>query len=100
MACFSNVGFSVIYAIVAINQLTVVITKDILLLQPIGDCPGLPSGVKFDPTDQQLIQHLQGKVGVENSTPHPLLDRFITTLEGEEGICYTHPERLPGSYYS
>lgn len=61
-----------------------------------GDCPGLPSGVKFDPTDQQLIQHLQGKIGVENSTPHPLLDRFITTLEGEDGICYTHPEKLPG----
>lgn len=54
--------------------------------------------MKFDPTDQQLIQHLQGKIGVENSTPHPLLDRFITTLEGEDGICYTHPENLPGSY--
>lgn len=62
----------------------------------IQDWPGLPSGVKFDPTDQELIEHLQGKVGIDNCTPHPRIDEFIPTLEGEDGICYTHPEKLPG----
>eukprot|EP00252_Welwitschia_mirabilis_P008524 TRINITY_DN20427_c2_g2_i1.p1 TRINITY_DN20427_c2_g2~~TRINITY_DN20427_c2_g2_i1.p1 ORF type:complete len:271 (-),score=32.19 TRINITY_DN20427_c2_g2_i1:35-847(-) len=64
--------------------------------EALGEWPGLPAGVKFDPSDQELIQHLRAKVGVDNSTPHPLLDDFIPTLEGEDGICYTHPERLPG----
>jgi hypothetical protein len=27
---------------------------------------------------------------------HPLIDEFILTIEGEDGICYTHPEKLPG----
>jgi hypothetical protein len=27
---------------------------------------------------------------------HPLIDQFIPTLEGQNGICYTHPEKLPG----
>ncbi|KAI5585298.1 hypothetical protein POPTR_006G152700v4 [Populus trichocarpa] len=27
---------------------------------------------------------------------HPLIDEFIPTIEGEDGICYTHPEKLPG----
>ncbi|KAJ7981519.1 NAC domain [Quillaja saponaria] len=40
----------------------------------IHDLPGLPAGVKFDPTDQELLEHLEGK----------------------NGICYTHPEKLPG----
>lgn len=64
--------------------------------QGIADWPGLPSGVKFDPTDQELLEHLQGKVGVDNCVPHPLIDEFIPTIEGDDGICYTHPEKLPG----
>eukprot|EP01018_Ginkgo_biloba_P016046 Gb_01127 [translate_table: standard] len=60
------------------------------------DWPGLPLGVKFDPTDQELLEHLEGKVGIDNFKPHPLIDEFIPTLEGEDGICYTHPEKLPG----
>ncbi|KAL4346693.1 hypothetical protein GQ457_17G023830 [Hibiscus cannabinus] len=56
----------------------------------IHDLPGLPAGVKFDPTDQELLQHLEGK------ELHPLIDEFIPTIEGENGICYTHPEKLPG----
>nr|DAD22779.1 TPA_asm: hypothetical protein HUJ06_024242 [Nelumbo nucifera] len=28
----------------------------------IQDLPGLPAGVKFDPTDQELLEHLEGKV--------------------------------------
>uniref|UniRef100_A0A0D3EKJ6 NAC domain-containing protein n=1 Tax=Oryza barthii TaxID=65489 RepID=A0A0D3EKJ6_9ORYZ len=60
------------------------------------DWVGLPAGVKFDPTDQELIEHLEAKVREEGSRSHPLIDEFIPTIEGEDGICYTHPEKLPG----
>ncbi|CAN6441369.1 unnamed protein product [Victoria cruziana] len=65
-------------------------------LQPRPDRMGLPAGVKFDPTDQELIEHLEAKVQSEQSKAHPLIDEFIPTIEGEDGICYTHPEKLPG----
>ncbi|XP_020229754.1 SUPPRESSOR OF GAMMA RESPONSE 1 isoform X1 [Cajanus cajan] len=58
--------------------------------------PGLPKGVKFDPSDQEIIWHLLAKVGAGNSRPHPFIDEFITTLEADGGICYTHPQHLPG----
>lgn len=57
---------------------------------------GLPVGVKFDPTDQELIEHLETKVMDGGSRAHPLIDDFIPTIQGEDGICYTHPEKLPG----
>ncbi|KAK9142007.1 hypothetical protein Syun_011407 [Stephania yunnanensis] len=60
------------------------------------DWLGLPAGVKFDPTDQELIEHLEAKVEGQESKSHPLIDEFIPTIEGEDGICYTHPEKLPG----
>ncbi|WCJ30909.1 NAC domain containing protein 73 [Euphorbia peplus] len=62
----------------------------------IHDLPGLPAGVKFDPTDQELLEHLEGKVKSDARKLHPLIDEFIPTIEGENGICYTHPEKLPG----
>ncbi|KAG5062672.1 hypothetical protein AAZX31_02G094600 [Glycine max] len=58
--------------------------------------PGLPKGVKFDPSDQEIIWHLLAKVGVGDSKSHPFIDEFITTLEVDDGICYTHPQNLPG----
>ncbi|KAF3790792.1 NAC domain-containing protein 73 [Nymphaea thermarum] len=58
--------------------------------------PGLPAGVKFDPTDQELLEHLEGKVKGDASRLHPLLHEFIPLIQGDEGICYTHPEKLPG----
>lgn len=58
--------------------------------------PGLPAGVKFDPTDQEILQHLEGKVQSDACKLHPLIDEFIPAIEGENGICYTHPEKLPG----
>uniref|UniRef100_A0A7N1A0I0 NAC domain-containing protein n=1 Tax=Kalanchoe fedtschenkoi TaxID=63787 RepID=A0A7N1A0I0_KALFE len=61
----------------------------------IQELPGLPAGVKFDPTDQEIVQHLEAKA-VATHKLHPLIDEFIPTLEGENGICYTHPEKLPG----
>ncbi|KAK4286119.1 hypothetical protein QN277_002725 [Acacia crassicarpa] len=62
----------------------------------IHDLPGLPAGVKFDPTDQEILEHLEAKVRSDIHKLHPLIDEFIHTLEGENGICYTHPEKLPG----
>ncbi|XAR59188.1 hypothetical protein NMG60_11014889 [Bertholletia excelsa] len=62
----------------------------------IQDLPGLPAGVKFDPSDQEILEHLEAKVSSDVCKMHPLIDEFIPTLEGENGICYTHPERLPG----
>lgn len=62
----------------------------------IHDLPGLPSGVKFDPNDQEILEHLEAKAAADARKIHPLIDEFIPTLEGENGICYTHPEKLPG----
>ena len=55
--------------------------------------------MKFDPTDQELIEHLNSKVEEKSSKSHPLIDVFIPTIEGEDGICYTHPEKLPGNNF-
>lgn len=60
------------------------------------DWPGLPKGVKFDPSDPEIIWHLLAKVGVGDSKPHPFIDEFITTLDEDDGICYVHPQNLPG----
>lgn len=57
--------------------------------------PGLPAGVKFDPSDQEILQHLEAKL---LSRSHPLIDEFIPTIQGQNGICYTHPEKLPGIF--
>ncbi|CAA0818628.1 NAC domain-containing protein 8 [Striga hermonthica] len=58
--------------------------------------PGLPRGVKFDPSDQEIIWHLLAKVGLDNLKPHPFIDEFIPTVREDDGICYTHPQNLPG----
>ncbi|KAJ7968615.1 NAC domain protein [Quillaja saponaria] len=60
------------------------------------DLPGLPAGVKFDPSDQEILEHLEAKVLSDVRKLHPLIDEFIPTLDGDNGICYTHPEKLPG----
>ncbi|KAL0442719.1 UNVERIFIED_CONTAM: NAC domain-containing protein 73 [Sesamum latifolium] len=62
----------------------------------IQDLPGLPAGVKFDPSDQEILEHLEAKVLSDTRKLHPLIDEFIPTIDGENGICYTHPEKLPG----
>ncbi|KAJ8750002.1 hypothetical protein K2173_013917 [Erythroxylum novogranatense] len=59
--------------------------------------PGLPVGVKFDPSDLELLDHLAAKCGVGSSKPHMFIDEFISTLQEDQGICYTHPENLPGA---
>ncbi|CAN1129658.1 NAC domain-containing protein 73 [Linum perenne] len=62
----------------------------------IQDLPGLPAGMKFDPTDQEILGHLEAKVMSDPRKIHPMIDEFIPTIDGENGICYTHPEKLPG----
>ena len=56
----------------------------------------LPAGVKFDPTDQELIEHLEAKVSVDSARFQSLIDFFIPTIASEHVICYTQPEKLPG----
>ncbi|XP_057485141.1 SUPPRESSOR OF GAMMA RESPONSE 1-like isoform X2 [Actinidia eriantha] len=58
--------------------------------------PGLPRGVKFDPSDQEIMWHLLAKVSIGNMKPHPFIDEFIPTVDEDDGICYTHPQNLPG----
>ena len=55
-----------------------------------------PASVKFDPTEQQPIEHLEAKVSADSVRSHPPIDFFIPTIDNEHGICYTHPEKLPG----
>ncbi|KAK9705057.1 hypothetical protein RND81_07G030500 [Saponaria officinalis] len=62
----------------------------------IQEWPGLPRGVKFDPTDQEIIQHLLAQSGKGDEKPHPFISEFIPTVDEEDGICYTHPCNLPG----
>ncbi|CAA3002442.1 NAC domain-containing 8 isoform X1 [Olea europaea subsp. europaea] len=62
----------------------------------VKEWPGLPRGVKFDPSDQEIIFHLLAKVGVGNSKPHPFINEFIPIVDEDDGICYTHPQNLPG----
>ena len=57
----------------------------------------LPAGVKFDPTDQELIEHLEAKVSADSVRSHPLIDLFIPTIDSEHDICYAQPEKLPGT---
>lgn len=67
------------------------------ILQVAMQWPGLPAGVKFDPSELELLQHLEQKVGLGDSRPHVLIDEFIPTIDNDEGICYSHPENLPGT---
>lgn len=56
--------------------------------------------MKFDPSDQEILEHLEAKALSDTRKLHPLIDEFIPTLDGENGICYTHPEKLPGNLIS
>ncbi|CAH2033923.1 unnamed protein product [Thlaspi arvense] len=62
----------------------------------VDDWPGLPRGVKFDPSDPEIIWHLLAKSGLSDSSSHPFIDEFIPTVNQDDGICYTHPKNLPG----
>lgn len=61
--------------------------------------PGLPKGVKFEPTDADIIEFLEAKCGIGGSEPHVLIEEFIRPVTEDVGINYTHPKNLPGIYY-
>ena len=54
----------------------------------------LPAGVKFDPMDQELIEHLEAKLSADSARFQSLIDLFIQTIDIEHGICYTQPEQV------
>ena len=56
----------------------------------------LSAGVKFDPTDQELIEHLEAKVSAGSARFQSLINLFIPTIDSEHIICYTQPEKFPG----
>ncbi|WVZ72654.1 hypothetical protein U9M48_021076 [Paspalum notatum var. saurae] len=91
VCCTPSLGISTAYMILGATSF-----DGIYCCNGKKDWVGLPAGVKFDPTDQELIEHLEAKVKDEGSRSHPLIDEFIPTIDGEDGICYTHPEKLPG----
>ncbi|CAL5054535.1 unnamed protein product [Urochloa decumbens] len=62
----------------------------------VDEWPGLPKGVKFDPSDQELLWHLLAKIGKEGVKPHPFINEFIPTIDSKEGLFYIHPQKLPG----
>jgi hypothetical protein len=59
--------------------------------------PELPIGLKFDPTDPELLHHLHERCNLTNVS-NEVINEFIPTIEHPVGICYTHPENLPGTY--
>ncbi|KAM7261792.1 hypothetical protein ACFE04_020869 [Oxalis oulophora] len=67
----------------------------LVIFQAFQEGPSLSIGVKFDPTDQDIIWHFLTKVGFGNLKPHPFIDKFIPTVENAGGICYAHPQNLP-----
>lgn len=81
---------------VLMKQLLLTHVVELCVVQVSIEWPGLPAGVKFDPSDAELLEHLAGKIWLGNSKPHLFIDEFIPTLNEDEGICYTHPENLPG----
>ena len=68
------------------------------------DWSAFPAGVRFDPTDVQLIGHLMAKLDDEriglsigrSRKQHPQIDQFVPTLAVEDGICSVYPQELPG----
>ncbi|XP_022850538.1 NAC domain-containing protein 10-like [Olea europaea var. sylvestris] len=73
-----------------------ILERDVNGLEIVNEWPEVPAGVKFDSSNVELLEHLAAKIGVGNSKPHVFIDDFIPTLEGDEGICYAHPENFPG----
>lgn len=65
-------------------------------LDNLREWPGLPRGVKFDPSDEDILWHLLRKVGNGEDVSHPLISEFIISLDNDVNFGYIHPQRLPG----
>ncbi|KAF3566666.1 hypothetical protein DY000_02018550 [Brassica cretica] len=64
--------------------------------QEVDDWPGLPRGVKFDPSDPEIICHLLAKSGLSGLSSHPFTNELISAVNQDDVICYTHPKNLAG----
>ena len=53
---------------------------------------------RFGVSSAKLLEHLEAKVRSDIHKLHPLIDDFIPTLEDQNGICSTHPQKLPGLF--
>ena len=60
--------------------------------------PGLPRGVKFDPSDEEVLWHLLAEIGEGEAEPHPFIGEFIISLDDNAGFAYSFPHKLPGSH--
>ncbi|PKA53556.1 NAC domain-containing protein 8 [Apostasia shenzhenica] len=58
--------------------------------------PDFPRGVKFDPSDEELLSHLLAEVGKGEAKRHPLISKFIISLNEDHGFGIIHPQFLPG----
>ncbi|KAH0452873.1 hypothetical protein IEQ34_017197 [Dendrobium chrysotoxum] len=58
--------------------------------------PGLPKGVKFDPSDEELLWHLLAEMGKGVAKRHPFINEFIVSLDEDAGLGNLHPQFLPG----
>ncbi|XP_052148422.1 uncharacterized protein LOC127767201 [Oryza glaberrima] len=59
--------------------------------------PGLPRGVEFNPTDNDLLWHLAAEVGNGQARRHPFINEFIKSVDETIGFGYTHPQDIPGT---
>ncbi|ONK75310.1 uncharacterized protein A4U43_C03F15520 [Asparagus officinalis] len=58
--------------------------------------PGLPRGVRFDPSDEELMWHLLAETGEGEAEPHPFIGEFIISLNEDNQTFYSSPHKLPG----
>ncbi|KAF2574273.1 hypothetical protein F2Q70_00005877 [Brassica cretica] len=55
--------------------------------QEVDDWPGLPRGVKFDPSDPEIICHLLAKSGLSGLSSHPFTNELISAVnQDDEGL--------------
>ncbi|KAG6533515.1 hypothetical protein ZIOFF_007390 [Zingiber officinale] len=52
----------------------------------LATCPSCGFRVQYDPRPQELLEHLESKARADAMRLHPLIDEFIPTIEGEDGV--------------
>lgn len=57
----------------------------------------MPKGVKFDPSDEELLWHLLAEMGKGVAKRHPFINEFIFSLDEDSGLGNVLPQFLPGN---
>lgn len=57
----------------------------------------MPKGVKFDPSDEDLLWHLLAEIGKGVPKRHPFIHEFIVSLNEDYALGNVHPQFLPGN---